>query len=123
METLFACDPECSLDSLTLLEWFTVFVFFIVVYFTLVLLRKWAFSRNTYAETSMKWHLPRFLYVAFIFSLITMPVVWWLFGHVGAKIFGQFILPESALIVYLLWVLGSEKHNHSAKPDSKRVSK
>lgn len=109
MDSLFACDPNCNIQHLTAVDWLLVLGFFFSIYIIATLLRKWAFSRNKYPETSLKWHIPRFIYITTIFACITMPVVWWLFGYAGAKIFGQFILPESVLVIYIAWALGSKK--------------
>lgn len=120
MDSLFSCNPNCSLESLMLLDWVAVMGFFLITYIVSTVWRKWAFSRNKYPETSIKWHVPRFIYIATVFSLMSMPIAWWLFGHTGAKIFGQFILPESVFGLYILWILGSDKHNKSLKSDAKK---
>lgn len=120
MGSLFSCNPDCSIERLTALDWFAIFGFFLIIYMVFTGWRKWAFSRNEYPETSIKWHVPRFIYIATVFSLVTTPIIWWLFGYTGAKIFGQFILPESVFVMYILWMLGSEKHNKSLKNDAKK---
>jgi hypothetical protein len=120
MDSLFACNPNCNLENLTALDWMLALGFFCSIYIVTTLFRKWAFSRNKYPETSLKWHMPRFVYIATVFALVTMPIVWWLFGYTGAKIFGQFILPETVFVIYLMWALGSEKHNKSLKCDAKK---
>ncbi len=120
MDNLFICSPDCNIENLTTVDWLLVLSFLFSVYIISTLFRKWAFSRNKYPETSLKWHIPRFIYIATVFALTTMPVVWWLFGYTGAKIFGQFILPESVFVIYIMWTIGSEKHNKSLKSDAKR---
>jgi len=120
MDSLFACNPDCNIENLTTLDWAITLGFFLAVYIITTLFRKWAFSRDKYPETSIKWHIPRFVYIATVFALVTMPIVWWLFGYTGAKIFGQFVLPESVFVIYLMWTLGSEKHNKSLKSDAKK---
>tara|TARA_R110000822_G_scaffold279213_1_gene400988 strand:- start:54 stop:425 length:372 start_codon:yes stop_codon:yes gene_type:complete len=120
MDSLFSCNPNCSIENLKALDWLAVLGFFLVIYLVSTVWRKWAFSRNKYPETSIKWHVPRFIYIATVFSLVSMPTVWWLFGYTGAKIFGQFILPESVIVLYILWALGPDKHNKSLKSDAKK---
>ena len=120
MDNLFICSPDCNIENLTTVDWLLVLSFLFSIYVIATLFRKWAFSRNKYPETSLKWHIPRFIYIATVFALTTMPVVWWLFGYTGAKIFGQFILPESVFVIYIMWAVGSEKHNKSLKSDAKR---
>ncbi len=111
MDSLFTCNPNCTVGNLSAMDWAVVAVLFIVIYFVSTAWRKWAFSRNKYPETSIKWHVPRFIYIAFVLAIATIPLVWWLFDHTGAKIYGQFIFPECAFIAYFLWTLCSEEHN------------
>ncbi len=100
MENLFACNPDCSITTLTALDW-------------AVMLRKWAFNWNKYPDTSIKWHVPRFIFIAFILAVITTPIVWSIFGHLAAKMYGQFIFPEAACVIYFIWLLGTEQPNKS----------
>jgi len=95
------------------MDWLVVSSFFIAVYVISTVWRKWAFSRNNYPETSIKWHVPRFIYITFVLGITTIPLIGWLWGHAGAKIYGQFIFPELAFIAYMFWLLCSEKHEKS----------
>ena len=112
VDGLFSCNPNCSVESLTVLDWIAVFGFFFLIYFVSTVWKKWAFSRNKYPEASIKWHLPRFLYIAIVFTMATLPIAWWLFGCTGAKIFGQLVLPELVFVIYLLWAVSSEKYKN-----------
>ena len=109
MDSLFACNPNCNIENLKVLDWMLALVFFCLICIVTTVFRKWAFSRNKYPEKSLKWHMPRFFYMATVFAVVTMPMVWGLFGYTGAKVFGQFILPETVFVFYLMWALGSEK--------------
>jgi hypothetical protein len=46
---------------------------------------------------------------AFLIALPTMPLVFWIFGFVGLKIYGQFVLPELAIIGYVVYLLVQEE--------------
>ncbi len=115
MDNLFSCNPNCSISNLDFWDWAVAVSFFIVIYLLTTLVRKWVFSRSKYPETSIKWHVPRFIFIALICAIVTIPIAWSIFGHFGAKIFGKFIYPETAIIVYFAWLFGTEKHNESAK--------
>tara|TARA_R110001606_G_C15387987_1_gene651158 strand:+ start:2056 stop:2430 length:375 start_codon:yes stop_codon:yes gene_type:complete len=120
MVSLFSCNPDCSIEKLMAMDWVVVFGFFLFIYLVSTVWRKWAFSRNKYPQTSIKWHIPRFIYISTVFSLVSMPIVWWLFGYTGAKIFGLFILPESVFVLYILWTLSPDKDNKSLKSDAEK---
>ena len=111
MDSFFTCSPNCTVENLAAMDWLVVAGLFIVIYSVSTVWRKGAFSWNKYPETSIKWHVPRFIYIAFVLAVVTIPLVWWLFGYIWAKVYGQFIFPECALVAYFLWVMCSEKHN------------
>lgn len=106
MDNLFICNPNCSLADLTLLDWSVVLGFLLVVFVITTLLRRWAFSSNQAPVSSLKWHLPRFLFVALVLAVVTVPIIWMIFGYTGARLYGQFVYPGLALVVYMLWGLG-----------------
>jgi len=113
MENLFACNPDCSITTLTALDWAVTLAILVIVFTITRMLRKWAFNWNKYPDTSIKWHVPRFIFIAFILAVITTPIVWSIFGHLAAKMYGQFIFPEAACVIYFIWLLGTEQPNKS----------
>lgn len=106
MDNLFSCNPNCSIANLTLLDWSVVFGLLLLVFSFTTLLRKWAFSSNQVSVSSLKWHLPRFFFVALVLAAVTIPVIWMIFGYTGARLYGQFVYPGLAFVVYMLWGLG-----------------
>ncbi|PCI46606.1 MAG: hypothetical protein COB51_06930 [Moraxellaceae bacterium] len=115
VDNLFICNPDCSIFDLTFLDWGAVLSFLISIYVLTTVLRRWAFEWNNYPETSFKWHIPRFIFIAFIFAMVTLPLIWRVFGYLGAQIYGQFIYPEAVFIVYIAWLSSTEKRGFSLK--------
>ena len=109
MDNLFKCTPNCSLSELTLLDWGITLYLLLITFAVITLLRKWAFEWNQYTASSIKWHIPRFLFITVLLAIVTIPIVWSIFGSIGAKIYGQFIFPEVAFIVYIIWLLATEE--------------
>ncbi|RVU31015.1 hypothetical protein [Neptunomonas marina] len=111
MGSLFACHPNCSLQSLALVDWLAVVALCFAIIFVFTVWRQWAFSHSQYPAASIRWHIPRFIYIAVVLALLTIPAVWWLFGYTGVKLFGQFGFPVLAIVGYILWLLSSEEHD------------
>ena len=98
---MFSCDPNCSFSELGLLEWLFILGFGLSVMILVTLFRKWAFRPRDASPTSLSWHLPKLVFIAVILFLVTAPMVWAAFGHLGLKLYGVFVFPTAVFVIYM----------------------
>lgn len=105
---MFSCNPNCEISSFSIAEWITIFFGIVFVIFFTIILRKQAFDWNQIPAVSLKWHVPRYLFVLLTMSISTIPLCSVLFGKTLADIYMQFVLPEASIMVYLIWLGNSD---------------
>lgn len=109
MTDLFSCNPECQISDLGLPEWTVVISLLLSVFFLVTYYRKWAFSDRGHAETSIKWHLPKIIFVTICMAVVMFPPIWVTFGQIAGRVFAKEIFPWLVIGVYVIWLMSSDK--------------
>ena len=104
---MFECLPRCELSQLTLTDALWLAAFGFVVYAGSRLWQRWAFSRNQHPITDLRWHIPRFIYVAFVTTMLTSVPVYTFFGDTLGYWYSKSLLAPTIIIAYGAWLVVS----------------
>ena len=102
---MFSCLPACQLSDLTFTDSLWLAAFGITVYALSRLWGKWAFSRQRYAASDWRWHLPRLLYVAFVTVMLTSVPIYTFIGDNLGDWYASTLLLPTIIVAYVAWLL------------------
>ena len=108
MASVFSCDPDCTIGDFGAIEWLIIVVALISIISIATLLTKWAFDWNKIPESTLLWHVPRFLLISFVILITTVPSVSYIFGRDIGYVYGKVIAPVVCIVVYIVWLAISE---------------
>jgi len=102
---VFGCLPDCELSELGVIDSLWLLAFGVTVYALSRLWAKWAFNRNQHPVSDLRWHIPRFTYIAFITLMLTsVPLYTFVSADIGYW-YSRFFLAPTMMIAYFAWLL------------------
>lgn len=101
---MFGCLPSCELSQLTFSDWAWLAAFGVTVYALSRLWGKWAFTRNHHPMNDLRWHIPRFIYVAFVTTMLTVVPIYTFLGDTLGYWYGRLLLAPTIIIAYAAWL-------------------
>ena len=107
---IFSCLPQCQTSQLNIYEWIIILVSITLVFYITRAITKLAFTSHKNEQDSVKWHIPRFVFITSIVSFVTTAPIVLLFGFDVAKTYIK-ALPFISIIIYLIWLSHSGKQN------------
>ncbi|MCD8521136.1 MAG: hypothetical protein LRY66_01385 [Saccharospirillaceae bacterium] len=102
---MFSCLPDCQLSELGAIDWLWLLAFGVFVYASSRLWARWAFSYNKYPFTSLRWHAPRFIYIAFVTAMLTVVPVYTFLGEDAGYWYSRILYFPTTFIAYVAWLL------------------
>ena len=102
---MFSCLPDCQLSELSASDWLWLLAFGVFVYASSRLWARWAFSYDKYPMTSLRWHAPRFIYIAFVTAMLTVVPAYTFFGEDFGYWYSHILYFPTILIAYAAWLL------------------
>ena len=107
IKDIFACLPSCQFSQLGLYEWLVIILFFVFVFLISKLAIKLIFNSYKNKQDSIKWHIPRFLFITFVVSFVTTAPIVLMFGFDIVRLYIK-VLPFICIIIYLLWLFNND---------------
>ncbi|WP_430461855.1 hypothetical protein ACQUQU_03440 [Thalassolituus sp. LLYu03] len=102
---MFECLPRCELSQLTLTDGLWLAAFGVCVYVASRQWQRWAFSRHHHAPNDLRWHLPRFIYIAFVTIMLTSVPAYTFLGADTGYWYSRTLLWPTIAIAYVAWLL------------------
>jgi putative flippase GtrA len=105
---MFECGLMCPVEDLSIAELAIVFAASAALLGSIFWYRKWAFSYEKHPDSSWRWHLPRLAFVIAAVAAITLPLVWAVFGYLGARLYSGTAFPFVTIVLYMAWLYSTD---------------